>query len=411
MNSGFRAIAICGGGNGGHALAVTASKHFEGDVRWLVGSPEKAHILERKVFSQSGLQGTGAVCGRAHRVTAISSEANEIIPGADLVLIVVPAFEHARVLRRIAPYLEPDALVGALPARGGFEFEAAHLRSGRAIFGLQTLPWSTRVKQPGELVHFTAVKRTVLMAAMPANRAPEIAGLLTSVLGTNIAQTGNFLNMTLGNPGQIIHPGVMYGLFGKWSGETYPSGRVPYFYRDTTDESGAVIDELSADVLAVAAKIAEDSAGALDLRGVLSILDWWRLSYPVQTGDSSSIASCFRTGPSSALAPMLEVEPGKYTPNFGYRYLTEDVPYGLVITKAIAQLARIGTPAIDTVLKWAQRKLRASYIVRGEFNASAAAGLPIPQNYGIASVQKLVEFYAPVRTTAGAIDAAQAVAS
>jgi hypothetical protein len=108
---------------------------------------------------------------------------------------------------------------------------------------------------------------------------------------------------------------------------------------------------------------------------------------------------------------MLEVEPGKYTPNFGYRYLTEDVPYGLVITKAIAQLARIGTPAIDTVLKWAQRKLRASYIVRGEFNASAAAGLPIPQNYGIASVQRLVEFYAPVRTTAGAIDAAQAVAS
>ena len=40
-------LAICGGGNGGHALAVVASQNFDGDIDWLVGSEEKADLLRR----------------------------------------------------------------------------------------------------------------------------------------------------------------------------------------------------------------------------------------------------------------------------------------------------------------------------------------------------------------------------
>jgi hypothetical protein len=98
-------------------------------------------------------------------------------------------------------------------------------------------------------------------------------------------------------------------------------------------------------------------------------------------------------------------------PNFAYRYLSEDVPYGLVVSKAIAQLAGIGTPAIDTVLRWAQRKLKARYITRGQIDAAGVAGLPIPQNAGITDVDRLIAWYAPMRVIAGSIDAAEQVAS
>jgi NAD/NADP octopine/nopaline dehydrogenase-like protein len=383
MDSSPRVIAICGGGNAGHALAVAASAHFDGEVRWLAGTPEKAQLLQCGVFSADGLQATGVMAGRAHRVTRISSDPAAIIPDADVVLIAVPAFAHAGVLRRIAPHLKAAAIVGALPARGGFEFEAPALISGieprgeRIIFALQTLPWSTRVQEPGRVVHVGAQKAGALMAALPARRAPGIAALLVQMLGVQVIPTNTFLSMTLGNPGQIIHPGLMYGLFRKWTGRRFAQDEVPYFYRDTADETGEFIEHLSADVCAVAAKIQTASAGALNLSGVLTIHEWLCLSYPTQTADSSTVARCFRTGPLQARkAPMTEIAPGQFVPNFSYRYLSEDVPYGLVITKGLAQIAGIGTPAVDTVLRWAQRRLGARYITGGALDLKGAAGLP-----------------------------------
>jgi predicted dinucleotide-binding enzyme len=418
MVSSPRVIAICGGGNAGHALAVAASAHFEGEVRWLAGTPEKAEILQRGVFSGDGLQATGVMSGRANRVTRISSDPAAIIPDADVVLIAVPAFAHASVLQRIAPHLRAAAVVGALPARGGFEFEASAIISGieprgeRVVFALQTLPWSTRVQEPGRIVHVGAQKAGALMAALPARRAPGIAALLMQILGVQVIPTNTFLSMTLGNPGQIIHPGLMYGLFRKWTGRRFAQDDVPYFYRDATDETGEFVEHLSADVCAVAARIEAASAGALNLSGVLGIHEWLCLSYPTQTADRSTVASCFRTGPLQARrAPMTEIAPGEFVPNFSYRYLSEDVPYGLVVTKGLAQIAGIGTPAVDTVLRWAQRRLGARYITGGTLDVKGTAGLPTPQSCGITTLDELIAWYEPMRAVVGTIDPAEQVAS
>ncbi len=417
MNTFDGVLAVCGGGNAGHALVVAASQHIAGEIHWLAGSAEKADVLRRGVFSQTGLQSSGAIIGTAHRVRAISADPADVIPRADLVIIAVPAFAHAAVLRQIAPHLKPTATIGALPTRGGFEFDATALLDGlepkgkRVIFGLQTLPWSTRVQQPGTHVNFGAIKAGVLMASMPSRHAAGIAQLLADILGTHIVPTQNFLNMTLGNPGQIIHPGLMYGLFRQWSGAHYAQDEVPYFYRDASDDTGAFIEQLSADIGAVAAKVESASGGALNMSGVLTIHDWLKLSYPAQTADLSTVARCFRTGPLQARkAPMTEVTNGVFTPNFAYRYLSEDVPYGLVVTKAIAQIADIGTPALDTVLRWAQRKLQERYVVGGKLNAKTTAALPIPQNAGVTTLDSLIDWYAPDRAVIGTIGASEELA-
>ena len=36
------------------------------------------------------------------------------------------------------------------------------------------------------------------------------------------------------------------------------------------------------------------------------------------------------------------------------RYFTEDIPYGLLLIKAFAELTETPTPAIDDVINWAQ---------------------------------------------------------
>jgi hypothetical protein len=221
-----------------------------------------------------------------------------------------------------------------------------------------------------------------------------LARQLSKILGTQIVATHAFLNLTLGNPGQFIHPGLMYGHFRFWDGEEYDDDSIPMFYAGVTDDMGSLVEQLSYDATAVARAIEEKSNGALDLSGVVPVHEWLKASYSEVTADQTSVASCFRTGPIQARqAPVTEVGAGRYVPNFTYRYLSEDVPFGLVITKGIAEVANVATPAIDDVIYWAQSKMGKCYLTERKLEGPDARDLPIPQNYGIATLSDLIAWY------------------
>jgi predicted dinucleotide-binding enzyme len=392
-----RVLTICGSGNAGHALAVVASQHHDGEIDWLIGSEEKAEVV-RRGFSSTGLRSTGVITGVAKGLRTISADPAEVIPGADMILIVVPAYGHANVLRRIGPYVSDTATIGCLPTRGGFEFEAAALvpcaGGRRRIFGLQTLPWSTRVITLGEVVNIGAAKAEVVLAALPADDTREVAARVGQVLGTQMVPVENFLALTLGNPGQYIHPGLMYGHFRAHDGEEYDETGIPMFYSHASDEMGRIVEGLSDDAIRIARAIEAQSGQTVDLRGVIPVHEWLRRSYAHVTDDMSTVATCFRTGPIQARkAPMAEVRPGRFMPDFAYRYMTEDVPYGLVVTKAVGELAGVETPMIDEVVTWAQSVTDRRYLVGGKLAGPDAKGLPIPQNHGISTPAELIEWY------------------
>ena len=46
---------------------------------------------------------------------------------------------------------------------------------------------------------------------------------------------------------------------------------------------------------------------------------------------------------------MTETEDGKFVPNFKFRYLWEDIPFGMAVIKGIATIAGVQTPNIDKV--------------------------------------------------------------
>ena len=395
----WESVTICGGGNAAHALAVAASQNFDGAIDWLVSTDAKAELL-RQGLTGGGLRSTGVITASADRVRTISADPAEVIPTADVIIIVVPAFAHAAVLRRIKPYVTEMAAIGCMPTRGGFEFEAAQLAADResvrpTIFGLQTLPWSTRVTDVGRSVHIGAVKSEVVLAALPASHAPTIAARVSEILGTRVVPNSSFLGLTVGNPGQIIHPGLMYSHFRSWRGEEYDEDRVPLLYAEATNEMGVLVERLSDDAIATARALEAQSSGGFELQPVvLPIHEWLRTAYGQVTGDTSTVAGCFRTGPIKARrAPMIEVRPGKFVPNFQYRYLSEDVPFGLVATRALAEIAGVETPMIDEVIAWAQSVLQRAYLLGDALRGRDAEDLPIPQNYGVSTVSDLIDWY------------------
>ena len=90
---------------------------------------------------------------------------------------------------------------------------------------------------------------------------------------------------------------------------------------------------------------------------------------------------------------MAEVAPGEFVPDFQYRYISEDMPYGLAIAKSIGQMADVATPTLDAVIDWSQNKLGKRYLVNGKLTGEDMHELRIPQNYGIKNLDGLLAFY------------------
>ncbi len=104
--------------------------------------------------------------------------------------------------------------------------------------------------------------------------------------------------------------------------------------------------------------------------------------------DPSTLQSSFLTNQAYAgiKAPVREIAPGQFVPDFHARYLSEDVPFGLAISRAIAQLVGVQTPTIDKVIAWAGDRLGKDYLYRDLYEAR------IPQKYGLENLEQLLAY-------------------
>ena len=382
-------ITICGGGNGAQALAPIASTNIGCKVDIYAPFGDEAVRMQTNSAAHGGLETTGVVQTKSlpHR---ISADPAQVIPGSDMVFLVMPAFAHESTLHQIAPFLDANAWVGALPARGGFDYAAMsalaeHGREDVRLFGLQTLPWACRIDQYGQVVNVLGVKQVVDAAARPGVQAEEISQVLERMLGLSIGPIPNFLALTLANTGQLIHPGIMYGLFVDWDGEPFAKDETPLFYHNLSRSGAETLAGLNDDIQAIRSQLASPY---LDLSAVHSLKMWLERSYAHSIVDPSTLQSSFLTNRAYAgiKAPVREVESGKFVPDFHARYLSEDVPFGLAVSRAIAQLAGVETPTMDEVIAWASAKLGKDYL-GGDLDKAR-----IPQKYGLESLEQLLAF-------------------
>lgn len=393
-------ITICGAGNAAQTLIALLAADNQTEVA--VYAP----LAGEAVRLGHAMQPDG-VCaifphgrqlrGRAAVVTADAAEAGI---GARLVLLALPAFAHEAVLRALAPHLPENVWIGALPARGGFDLLAQQVlgrlqeNNARVLFGLQTLPWACRIREWGRTVDVLGAKAAVDVAVWPAARAGEVAATLSNLIHAPLAPIANFLALTLANMGQIIHPGIMYGLFHRWDGASFPAGRIPLFYGGVDGATAALLATMSEEVLTVRDAIARTAPG-LDLTSVVDVQTWLLDAYPDQVADKHTLQAAFNSNTAYAglRAPVEQVGDDAFTPAFHSRYLAEDVPYSLLVTRGIAELAGVATPTIDRVICWAQARLGREYLVAGRVAGRDIAASHAPQRFGIDSLAALTGDY------------------
>ncbi|MFZ5944722.1 MAG: NAD/NADP octopine/nopaline dehydrogenase family protein [Bacillota bacterium] len=390
----MKKVIVCGGGNGAHVFAVLAKAYLGSNGLVGIYAPYKdeAKLIKEAMEENGGIEVVFSGSIIKEKVDIIS-QSPSICQGADLIVFIAPAYSHEIMLKAIAPYLKEKVLIGALPARSGFEFSfPSILKDNYAeniiLFAAQTLPWACRLESPGKKVKVVGTKDKIGVAAIPPEKAKETAEILSKLTFARFYPVENVLAVSLSNIGQIVHPGIMYGLFKNYEGLPYPESLL--FYQGVNEEIGSILEKMSQEIQSIKYAI-EKAFPGLSLEEVKDLKKWLFDTYGSSIKDTSSLVSAFITNKAydGLKAPMIKKADGYY-PDFSSRYLTEDVPTGLVVTKAIAQICGVATPMIDQVLNTTSKWINKEYLIDGQLRGGNLAETRVPFNYGITNLNSMV---------------------
>ena len=393
----IKAITICGGGNATHAIIPIIRKQFFGKLNLFLPFGDEANHFQELIDEKGFLTATirdEKIYGRPDKV---SKFAKDVCKEADLILMPLPAFAHEQTLLQVVPFLKEEAIIGAIPARSGFEYAALKIlkdskKEKVKIFGMQTLPWACRIKEYATSVNILGKKRSVGMAAFPHQITSKLTSALSRLLDLEIKPLPNMLTLTLANVGQIIHPGIMYGLFKGKEKVSYQKETIPLFYQGVTKEIAKTLKAMSGEILTLTEKI-KTLYKNIDLDHVLGLQDWLIYSYEGSIADKSTLQTCFVTNSAyQGLRAPVKKDDDYFLPDFQARYLTEDVPYGLVVSKAIAQLAKVDMPIIDEVILTISKWIGKEYIKGDSLEGKDIKDTRIPQNYGINNLEEIIAY-------------------
>jgi hypothetical protein len=365
------AICVVGGSSLAHSLVAVLGSREEAEVRVLTRQPERWRACVKGHYRDLLIEG---------RLARAASDPAEVVPGAGIVLIAVPPAAHREVLLKVQPHLDPGAWVGGMPGYGGFDWQARRvLGRGPTLFGVQRIPYVSHVVEYGREVAITGIRPQLFLAALPATEVNEVAATLERLMHTRVVPTGNYLNVTLSTSNPIMHPARLYGLLSGWRpGQTYD--RCPYFYRDW-DEVSTVVYLRCADELQAVSR-----ALPLDLGYVKGLVQHFEVATREDiTAKIRGLASLAHRP-----APLSRRESGGYEVDLQSRYFTEDIPYGILIQRAVAELVGVPTPMFDQIIRWAQGLMGAEFLVDGSVSGRSAAELPVPQHFGITTAAELV---------------------
>ena len=384
-------ITICGCGNLGHVFAGLLSIRQDLRVNVLVSTSEKAQKLKQKIASNSGITVKSDRQESVGFPNLVTAEPAEAIPGSHLVILCLPSFVEPTVLNRILPFLHEDTFIGSIPAPGGFNWMARYLlnqaQKKAVIFGIVAIPWMCKITEYGKEVQILGTKTLNGQVTIPSQRAIEVSDLMSNLLKMPVLDAKNFLQITL-NPGnQLLHPGIMYSMFRNWDG--IPLSEAPLFYENITEDGAEILQQMSDELIALKLGL-EQQIPHLHLSAVAPLAISIQQGYGSAVRDRSTLRSTISTNLAYAgiRTPMNRVADG-YIPNYQSRFFLEDVPYGLVVLKGIAELLGVATPALERVLIWSQSQMGREYLVKGKLQGSDVAESGAPQRFGLNSIEAL----------------------
>lgn len=324
-----RKIAVLGGGHGartvaadmalaGHEVRLFEFEEFQAAV---------AGIFDRGEITIEGKSRTGTA-----KLALVTHQLAEATAGAEVVLIVVPALYHRRYAEALAfGALSDDQHVVLVPGTlGSLEFIATlrsfGCRAEVTVSELDTLPYATRITGPSSVLVYHALP-VFGAGVFPARRSAEVLPLLQE-LYPGIVRYRDVLEAGLSNCNPVIHP---LGVLMNAGRIEYSRGEFWYYEEGITPSTARAMEKLDEERREIGRKL------GLELPGQAEAL------HAVDYGPKGDLWEVLKG--SKGLTPI------KGPTSLVNRYLTEDIPIGLVCWSQLGEMLDVPTPLMRATVE------------------------------------------------------------
>ncbi|OGP76107.1 MAG: hypothetical protein A2W09_04695 [Deltaproteobacteria bacterium RBG_16_50_11] len=344
-------VAILGGGNGGHAAAADLS--LAGFKVNFFELPQFAESFER-VLRTKEVRIEGVSRDGIARLNLATTHIQQAIQEVEIIFVITPAFGHRIMAEACAPHVQDGQTIVVMPGSGGSLefakiFKEKKVKKEITFAETCTLPYGARLKGPGHVsVLIYAV--TLPTGVFPSRKTKEVIPKLKRFYPV-ITPAKDVLEAAVNNPNPIVHPAAT--LLSATRIE-HSKGEFYLYAEGMTPSVGRTFESLNAERLALCKTMG------------YKLYHWDNLEFKYYNlGETeeecrhrilnTSMDAAFGKDGIYAGIKMKGPE------NLKDRFVTEDVPYGMVLLSTLGNLLGIPTPTHDAVIQLASVINRTNY--------------------------------------------------
>ena len=323
-------ITVIGAGHGGKAM----SAH-------LALMKARVTLFNRTWKNVEALAARGGVFLKSNEnvhgfgeMAQITSDIEVAVKNSQLLMLVVPAFAHAELARKMAPFLEDGQIIVLNPGRtfGALEFRKVLIESDCVanvmVAEAQTFLYASRSDGPAQaFIH--RIKDAVPLAALPASDTQQVLDVLKPYFpqfidGKTVLHTG------LNNIGAVFHPAIALHNLG-WIEAT--GGNFQFYIDGVTPSIAKLMEAIDRERVSI---------GRMLGIGVITAREWLKLAYDSK-GENLYEAIQNQEGYRGIKAPS----------TINHRYLNEDVPMSLVPMASLGNALGIRVRGMTSIIRQA----------------------------------------------------------
>jgi opine dehydrogenase len=344
-------IAVLGGGNGGHAIAANLSL-----AGFKVNFFELLRFAEsfEKVLRTKEIQIQGISIDGVAKLNLATTDIQQAIKDAEVIFVITPAFGHKAMAEVCAPFVQDGQIIVLMPGSGGSLefiniFKQKKVKREVTFAESCTLPYGARLKGPG---HVSVLINAMILptGVFPSKKTEEVIPKLKQFYSM-IIPAKDVLEAAINNPNPIVHP--VATLLSATRIE-HSKGEFYLYAEGMTPAVARTYESLNQERLSICKTLG------------YKLYHWDNLEFKDYNLGETEEECRYRILNTSMDAAFGKdgIYAGikmKGPEHLKDRYVTEDVPYGMVLLSTLGDLLRVPTPTHDAVIQLASTINRTDY--------------------------------------------------
>lgn len=326
-------ITVIGAGNGGLAAAadlalrgydVTLAEHprFESNI---------TKIAELGGIELEALPSSGLKSGFA-KLSCVTSDMERALAGAELVLLIVPSFAQVAMAEICAPHAKSGQIFILTPGNfgGAYDFYRHMVKAGAnteiKVGEASSLMYACR-KTSDTGVWLRGYKHALEFAAFPGKDTDFIMERIRNVYPCFVKAKSTWVT-GLSAPNTLLHTPIMLGNIANIDNQA----DMFFYHQATTESVGRIMDAMDEERMAL-------NQFGFGLQSLASIV---KSLYPHQGATGERSWELCHSNPVYVAS--------KLPTTLNHRYITEDLPYGLIPMQHMLRKFNLPCPTITAVV-------------------------------------------------------------